>query len=140
MIEKYDKLRYHILLVYTISWLVLFGIYTILEYLPSKTLKIIFIPFLLTATVVGCIYSIKMRNMTTKINRDKKLKEALSNEMYKQNILKSCTVGYVITIAIVILLFLITIFYPLSGILVCKLAIYFGVGSALVAALIYNKE
>ena len=139
MIEKYDKLRYHILTVYTISWLVLFGIYIAIEFMPIKALSFIFIPSMLIASVVFTVYSVKLRSFSTKINRDIRLKKALNNEMHIQNQLKSTSVGYCVTIAVIAVLFVANLFYPLSGLLLCKLCLYFGVGSALVASLVYNR-
>jgi len=142
LIEQFDKARYNMSKWFTIGWAIWFGSNIIQDYLLAIN-RLLFI-FVVLAGLVGSIffsiYLIKFTKLNGKINADRKLKEALNNEMIRFYTYKSFSIGFG-AFAVTIACFLaISAFYSISALLVCKITLYLGMLSALVANLIYNRN
>jgi len=141
LIELFDKARYNMSKWFTIGWTIGFGSYILQDYLVINRLIFIFVVLVgLIGSILLPIYLIKYIKLNGKINANRRMKEALNNEMVRLYTYKSFFIGFW-TFTVTITCFLvISPFYSISALLVCKITLYLGVLSALVANLIYNRN
>jgi len=142
LIEQFDKARYNMRKWFTIGWAVWFGSNILQDYLlVINWLIFIFVVFVgLIGSIFFSIYLIKFTKLNGKINANKKLKEALNNEMIRFYTYKSFSIGFGTFAATIACFLVVSSFYSISALLVCKITLYLGVLSALVANLIYNRN
>lgn len=140
LIEKMDKSRYNLLRWLTTGWIIWFGGFIVKDWIDNN--KIIFSLLIFIGFIGWILFVVSLINYLKfgkKVNSDSRLKEALNNEMHKANAYKSSFLGFVSTILVICIFLIISFFYNIPAPLVCKIVLFFGISSALIAGLIYNK-
>jgi len=141
LIEQYDKSRYNFVKWLTIGWAAWFGSYILKDFLPQHLISAIVITGLIG--LIGLVFFVinlhKYMRLASKIKYSR-LKDALNSEMYQLFKYKSAYFGLKVTLGTILVLFVFSHFYTISGLLVCEIALYFGILSTLIAGLLYQKD
>ena len=139
LIEKFDKERYPVIKLSTIGCAIWFGSLILQDLIINKSIVLIVILVGLIGWIFFTVGLIKLLKLTRKINSNCILKEALSNEMYRLYTYKSAFVGFCAVLITGVCLYVISIFYDIPALLVCKFILFFGCLAAFIATLVYNK-
>lgn len=124
------------LLWFTVAWTVWFGAFIVKDWI-GRSLVVSLVE--LTGSVFFLIYLVRYLRLGRRVSSDSRLKEALNNEMHKRYAYKSFFCGFVVSMLSVTVLLIGSLFYQMSAVVVCKIILFFGVLSSLIAALIYNR-
>ena len=112
---------------------------TYAEFGSAVSLTKYFIPF---SVIGGCVYMYymwKMMRFGRELKKEPKSAEALNNELVVANRSKALKSAYFITLIFITALFLISVFFDISGRLVSQSTIFVMVVSALSAFLIKDR-
>jgi hypothetical protein len=140
LIEQYDKTRYRLVKWLTIGWTVWYGTYILKDLINNTLITGLILSVGSIGWILFLVSCIRFLKLGKKINEDSKLKEALNNEMYQLYKYKSFFCGFWAMLATICIFLVISIFYQVSASIVCKLTLYVGISSALIAGLVYNKD
>ncbi len=139
LIEQFDKARYSLIKWLTVGWTIWYGTFIAKNLINNKLI----VWFIMVVGFIGWIMFIvnltKYTRLGKKINSDRKLKEALNNEMHQFYKYKSSFWGFCIIIATNSIFLVILFFHQISAVLVCELTLFFGILSSLIAVLVYNR-
>ena len=140
LIEKYDKLRYNLILWFTIGWAIWFGSFILKDVIDNKIIlsTILVIGFL--GSIVYAVNLIRINRLSKIINADIKLKSALNDELIISNRKKSFVLGYSVLMLLIGVFYGLSLFFNIKALLICQILVYVGVLSALVSSLIYNRS
>ena len=140
IIERLDQLRNKLLRWFIVGFGAWYGMNILSDLTSNVPVKIIATFVGLTAWIFWSIALIKMIRLGKTIKRDNFLKNALNDELFQHYRSKSFVVGFwsfLITIGIFLS---ISTFYEIPALIVCKVTLYIGVLSALIAAaILYNR-
>ena len=139
LIEKLDKERYLVIKLSTIGCAIWFGSLILQDLIINKPIVLIVIIVGLIGWIFFTVGLIKQLRLTRKINSNSILKEALNNEMYRLYTYKSAFVGFWALIITCGCFYIISTFYDIPALLVCKFILFFGCLATFIAALIYNR-
>jgi hypothetical protein len=141
LIEQLDKTRFHLVKWLTIGWGIWFGSYILKDIVGSK---LVFLDILVglvgfVGFILFFVYLQKYLRLGSKIKHSR-LNRALNNEMHEQYKAKAFLWGFKTMLCTISIFFAISCFYTIPAKVVCEVTLYFGVLSALIAGLIYNKD
>ncbi|MDP4188532.1 MAG: hypothetical protein Q8907_06785 [Bacteroidota bacterium] len=140
IIEQFNQTKYHLLLWLTIGWTLWFG-HFILNHLLAAKMIINIISWLgLLGWIIFSINLVKYFQLRKDIKADRKLNEALNDELHSLFRYKSYLCGFWVLMALNVIFFGISSFYNISALIVTETTLYLGVLSVLLAGLIYNRE
>jgi len=139
LIEKSDKERYLVIKLITIGWAIWFGSQILQDLITTISIKLIVVFVGLIGFILFIIGLIKQFKLARKINSCCILKEALSNEMYRLYAYKSAFVGFWAVIITSGCFYVVSTFYDIPALLVCKIILFFGCSASFIAAFVYNK-
>ena len=139
-VEELDKSRYNMILWLTIGWGIWYGsIIMKITILNSPLIDILSV-IGGVSWVIWVIGLVKMVRLNKILKTDKALNTNLNDEVVLHNRLRSFQIGY-LSFGITTLAMLFASGLSIMSIeLACKIIIYFGVLSTLIAWLIYNKN
>lgn len=140
LIEQFDKARYSLIKWMTVGWTIWYGTFIAKDFINNKLI----VWFILIIGFIGWIFFtinlIKYMRLGKKVNSDSKLKGALNNEMHQLYKYKSSFWGFWIVIATISIFLVISLFHPISAVIVCELTLFLGILSSLIAGLVYNRD
>lgn len=140
IIEQFNQTKYHLLLWLTIGWTLWFG-HFILNHLLAAKMIINIINWLgLLGWLIFIINLIKYFQLRKDIKADRKLNDALNDELQSFFRYKSYWCGFWVLMGLNVVFFGISSFYDISVLIVTETTLYLGVLSVLIAGLIYNRE
>jgi len=140
LIEQFDKARYNMNKWLTIGWAVWDGSYILKDLIINRLIILVLVFIGLIGWILFSIHLIKLLRLSKKINANHKLKEALTNEMIRFNSYKSFCIGFWTFLVTIVCFLVVSVFYDLSALLVCRITLYLGVLSFFTAWLIYNRK
>jgi hypothetical protein len=138
--EKLDKSRYQLIKWLTIGWALWYGTFIIKDFNNNK---IVFGIVLLTGIIgwtMFIINLIRFLKLGKLINSDINLRTALNNEFIQFNSYKSALAGFIAMTICICIFLVVSNFYMVSALLVCRITLYFGILAALIASLLYNRD
>jgi hypothetical protein len=139
-IEKLDRLRTRLLLLTTIGFAIWWGMNILQDLTTSVPLKIASTLLGLFASALWIINLIKIVRLGRELKNDSRLTNALSDEFFLHNRAKAFEAGFwtlLITNGIFLAL---SIYFSIPALLICKVTLYTGVLSVLIASFVYNKN
>lgn len=139
LIEQLDKSRYNLIRWLTIGWTTWFGAFTVKDWIDNKLTLGLLILIGLVGWILFVVSLVNFLRLSGKVNADTRLKEALNNEMHQLYAYKSFLWGFATVITVICILLTISLFYNMPALMVCKIVLFFGISSPLIAGLIYNK-
>ncbi len=140
LIEQFDKARYSLIKWLTLGWTIWYGTFIARNLINNKFIVWLLMIFGFIGWMMFLVNLGKYTRLGKRINSDRKLKEALNNEMHQLYKYKSSFWGFCIVIATNSIFLVILHFYQISALLVCELTLFAGVLSSLIAVLVYNRE
>ncbi len=140
IIEKYNRSRYNILKWFTVGWAIWYGRYLMTNFTQDKTILAISAIIGIIGIGIWAVNLFRYQKLSKVINADKKLREALNDELVVQNRNKALIVGYIVLMMGIVCFMVSSIFSNITSQLVCQSLLYMGVLSVLIAALIYNRD
>jgi len=139
-VEELDKSRYNMMLWFTIGWGIWFGSFILKDIIENYALRGILLFLALVSWVIWTKQLLKQRKLLKIMNANKTLSNALNDELVAYNLLKSSQVGFWSLLNTTVLCLIISAYTDISAILVTEIILFFGVLSALIAWLFYNKN
>ena len=140
LIEKLEKARYNFLKWLTIGWGMGFGTFILKDSFQNP----IFIGAASTVGLLGwIIFSINLiqfPKLKRELGWDKKVEEALNDELHQLNMHKSFQIGYWVILSTTAVFLGFAEFIEIKALLVTEIILYFGVLSVLISGLIYNRD
>ena len=140
LIEKLEKSRYNLLKWLTIGWAIWFGTFILKDSVQNHTI-------IGAASMVGAlgwiifiINLIKYLKLKRELRWDKKVEEALNDELHQLNMHKSFQIGFGVVIWTTAVFLGFAEFIEIKALLVTEITLYFGVLSVLISGLIYNSD
>ena len=140
MIEKLDKSRYQLVLWLTVGWAIYFGGFILKDLVSDKALTVVIILAGLIGWILFLINLIRYIKFGRTVNSDNELGNALNDELHLFNRNRSTVVGFWAFLILLTLFFGLSIFTAIPALIVCELTLYFGIISALVSFLIFNRR
>ena len=140
LIEKLEKTRYNLLKWLTIGWAIWFGSIILKDQIKHPFLIGLVSGGWLFGWVIFIVNLVKFLKLKRELNWDPKAKEALNDELHQLNTHKSFFIGYLVVIGVTAVFYGISSFINLPSMLVTGIILYFGVLSALISSLIYNRD
>ena len=140
LIEKFDKERYLVIQLVTIGSAIWLGSQILRDLISNRTIGLVFVFIELIGWIIFTVGLIKNFKLAMKINSNRLLKEALSNEMYRLYTYKSAFVGFWAVIITTGCLLGVSAFNDISALLVCKTILFFGCLAFFIATLVYNRD
>lgn len=139
LIEQLDRSRYNLQKWFTIGFGLWFASIILNGLMDNHILTVGNSLMPLFGGPIFAIYYVKFIKLERILKADKKLMGALDNELYVLNSYKSSMVAALVFLGVTVLLFLISTFTQISALLVTELILYFGIMSALISGLYYNR-
>lgn len=140
IIEKLEKSRYNLLKWLTIGWAIWFGTFILKDSVQNQTI----IGAASTVGAIGWIIFIinliKFLKLKRELKWDKKVEEALNDELHQLNMHKSFQIGFGVVICTTAVSLGFAEFIEIKALLVTEITLYFGVLSVLISGLIYNRD
>ena len=140
VIEKLDRLRYRLMLWLTISWSMWFGGYILKDHITNMLFLVIVLIIGLAGSIGFIIVYIKIMLFGKNVKSNKKISNALNDELMIYNRSRTYSVGFWTFIITISIFFAISIFTEISALLVCELTLFAGVLSTLISYLIINSK
>jgi len=140
LIEQLNNSRYNLIKWLTIGWSIWVGTYVAKDLIEYQLILTALVWIGLFGWVVFIINLVKYLKLKREVKTDSLLREALNDELIQLNRYKSFFLGFWVTISIIAIFFSISLFENISSLVVCRITIYVGVISVLIAWLIYNKD
>ncbi|MFA6400248.1 MAG: hypothetical protein WCX31_01275 [Salinivirgaceae bacterium] len=140
LIEQLDKSRYNLVKWLTIGWMVWYGTFISKDLINNKVVIGSLLIIGLIGWILFTINLIRFNRLGKKVKADRKLKEALNNEMHQLYAYKSIYWGFGSVMGTIAIFIAITSFHDLSALIVCKLLLFVGISTSLIANLAYNKS
>jgi hypothetical protein len=139
-IEQLDQLRYRLLKWSTISWAIWYGTFILKDVIHNHVIMAIVVLIGLPAWLIWTVNLLKILKLGRELRLDRKLNEALNDELHQLNMHKSYQIGYWVVLSTTTVFLCIAEFFEIKALLVTELTLYFGVLSFLIAGLIYNRD
>jgi hypothetical protein len=139
-IEKLDKLRTRLILLTTMGFTGWWGMNILHDLTTSASFKIASALFGVVASVLWIINIVKVVRLGREVKNDERLRNALNDEFFVHTRAKAFEIGFwtlLITNGIFLIL---SIYFSIPALLMCKIVLYVGVLSVLIATLVYNKN
>ena len=140
LIEQLDKSRYNLLKWTTIGWGIWFGTIIGNNFEKGHIITAIATIIGLIGSTIWAINLIKYLKLIRELRWNRRLDEALNNEVHVFNIHRSLQIGYWTMLNITGVGMLVSIFTKIPSLLVTELILYFGVLSVLISGLYYNRD
>jgi hypothetical protein len=141
MIEKLDKERYNLLKWSTIGWAIWFGAFIFpKEFTDNSQIIAIAVLIGLPAWVIWTVNLLRILKLTRELRLDRKLNEALNDELHQLNMHKSFQIGYWVVIITAAVFICIAEFVEIKALLVTQVIVYLGALSVMISGLIYNRS
>ena len=138
--DDLDKLRNRQILGFLIGWVLWYGTLIMRDYISNKTIFNILLSVGLIGNIIFVFYIIKLIRLSNFLNKNDEKKKALNDELWKENSSKSFSWGFILTMFTTIFLLVISVFCPLSAIVICEIILFVGVVSFLSSFLIFNRN
>lgn len=139
-IDQLDKLRNQLIFWFLIGYVFFFGGYI----LSDITNNFIVILILAICSFVGYLLFVvnllRIMKLSKELKRNTKIATTLNDELWKSNRDKAFITGFIISILTLVILYCVTLFYPLEGRKVCEVMMLVSVSAVLILFLIYNRE
>ena len=140
MIERVNKLRYNLLKWSTIGWGIWFGTFTLNDIIDNSIMRGIIALTGVIGSAIWAISFVKSFKLNRELRLNRKLNNALNDELHQLNGYKSIRIGYLVAMGITTIFLGFSEFFMIPALLVTKLILYFGVLSVLISGLIYNRD
>jgi hypothetical protein len=140
VIEQLDRYRYSLIKWITIGFAVWYATNIISDFVNHPLIKIVATLTGLAAWVVWTVMLIKVFRLAKKINKNGFVQNALNDELFQRNRNKGFIVGFWSLLITTSIFLGITSFVTIPALLVCKVTLYVGVLSALIAIMFYNRD
>ena len=137
LIEKMEKKRFYALLMRTISGVIMFGIAIVMS-LTSSSPNLV-LKFYILFTLVYIVVNWRTCTVLEKIQKDKRLANALNSEMYASYKYRSMATGLYSTITCVFLIFCLDGLFVISIQSYCMIILFVAVFAVQVHQLILYK-
>lgn len=140
LIEQLDKSRYNLQKWGTIGFGIWFASIILNNFMDNVLINLFAALLAVVGTPFYAINQIKLAKLERKLKSNKKLQEALNNELYILNGYKSTRISLLVSMGTTAVLLVISNFFEISALLVTELILYFGIMAALISILYYNRE
>jgi hypothetical protein len=140
MIEKFEKLRYNLLKWLTIGWAIWFGTFILKDSVQNHTIIGAASTIGLIGWIIFIINLVQFLKLKRELGWDKKVEEALNDELHQLNTHKSFQIGFGVVIWTTAVFLGFAEFTEIKALLVTEIILYFGVLAVLISGLIYNRD
>jgi len=140
LIEKLEKTRYNLLKWLTIGWAIWFGTFILKDSVQNHMILAAASTVGVWGWIVFIINLIKFLKLRRELGWDKKVENALNDELHQLNMHKSSMIGYWAVLTTTAVFLAISEFLEIKALLVTEIILYVGVLSALISGLIYNRD
>jgi hypothetical protein len=139
-IEQLDQLRYRLLKWSTIGWAIWFGAFIFpKEFTENSRIIAIAVLIGLPAWLIWTVNLLRILKLTRELRLNRKLNEALNDELHQLNMHKSYQIGFWVVIITAAVFLCIAEFVEIKALLVTQIIVYCGTLSVLISGLIYNR-
>jgi hypothetical protein len=140
IIEKFEKLRYNLLKWLTIGWAIWFGTFILKDYVQNQLIVVASSTLALIGWIIFIINLIQFLKLKRELGWDKKVENALNDELHQLNMHKSFQIGFWAVIWTTSSFLGFALFSEIKAVLVTEIILYFGVLAVLISGLIYNRD
>jgi hypothetical protein len=140
IIEQLEKSRYNLLKWLTIGWAIWFGTFILKDSVQNHTILGAASSIGALGWIIFIINLVKFLKLKRELRWDKKVEEALNDELHQLNMHKSFQIGFGVVISTTAVFLGFAEYTDIKALLVTEITLYFGVLAVLISGLIYNRD